>query len=175
LKRDLCAAISQKLDNEIINGSGVAGDISGIINQISVLNSFTFAGAASWAKFCSAQQVLETNLVDQDRCCYLVGPATAGKLRQTLRGTSTARFILHNGRIENIDCYVTSFLSGVENVILADWSTIAVAIWGSGIDLVVDPYSLAAYGKVIVTAQLLYNAYCMRPQTVILSTDSGAQ
>jgi hypothetical protein len=101
--------------------------------------------------------------------------ATAGKLRQALRGSNTAKFILQDGKIENICCYVTSFLSGVENVILADWSTVAVAIWGNGIDLVVDTYTQAAYGKVVITAQLLYNAYCLRPQTVILSTDSGAQ
>jgi HK97 family phage major capsid protein len=175
LKRDLCAAISQKLDFEIVNGSGVAGDVSGIINQIAALNSFTFGAAAAWPKFCSAQQVLEANFVDQDRCCYLVGPATAGKLRQALRGTNTAQFILQDGMIDNVCSYVTSFLSSTETVILADWSSIAVAIWGSGIDLVVDPYSLAAYGKVVVTAQLLYNAYCLRPQTVLVSTDSGAQ
>ena len=52
LKRDLCAAISQKLDYEIINGQTVAGEISGVLNQISALNSFTFGAAASWPKFC---------------------------------------------------------------------------------------------------------------------------
>jgi HK97 family phage major capsid protein len=175
LKRDLARAISQKMDNEIINGSGVAGDVSGILNQVSVLSSFTFGAAATWAKFSGAQKSLETNFIDADSACYLIGPATADKLRQALKGTSTARFIMEDDSIGNIPAYVSSFAGVTEQVILADWSQVVVAVWGGGLDFVVDPYTKAGSGEVVITAALYYNVYVRRPQAVVLSTDSGAQ
>jgi len=175
LKRDLARAISQKMDNEIINGSGVAGDVSGILNQISVLSSFSFGAAATWAKFSGAQKSLETNFIDADSACYLIGPATADKNRQALKGTSTARFIMEDDSIGNIPAYVSTFAGVTEQVILADWSQVVVAVWGGGLDFVVDPYTKAGSGEVVITAALYYNVYVRRPQAVVLSTDSGAQ
>jgi len=173
LKRDLARAISQKMDNELINGSGVAGDVSGILNQISVLSSFTF-GTVGWTSYMVAQQSLEANFIDSSSACWLIGPATAKLARTIVKSGSTAHFILDgDGKINDIPAYISSFAGVSEQAILGDWSQVVVACWGGGLDFVVDPYSKAGSGEVVITAALYYNVYVRRPQAMVVSTNAG--
>ena len=92
-----------------------------------------------------------------------------------MRASSTANFIAQEGKIGEIPYYATTFLSTTEQAILADWSTVALVCWGSGLEFIVDPFSLASSGEIVVTALIYYNVFARRPQTVVISTDSGAQ
>jgi HK97 family phage major capsid protein len=175
LKRDLARAISQNLDNQIINGNGVAGTVTGIANLASTLTPFTFGAAATWSAYVGAQKQLETNFLDASSSYYLIGPATAAKARQALRGTSTGLFILEDDHISNIPVYVSSFSGVSEQVIVGDWQQVVVGIWGGGFDFTVDFYSKAGSGEVVVTCLLYFNVYVRRPQALVVSTDSGAQ
>jgi HK97 family phage major capsid protein len=173
LKRDLARAISQKLDNEVINGSGVAGDVTGIANLASVLTPFTF-GTVGWTSYMGAQQSLETNFIDSSSAAWLIGPSSANKARTILKSTSSAHFILDgDGCINDIPAYVSSFAGVSEQAILGDWSQVIIAIWGGGYDFVVDFFSLASSGECLITSALYYNVYVRRPQAMIVSTNAG--
>jgi HK97 family phage major capsid protein len=193
VKRDIAYGLAQQLDNQLINGNGLAtGQANGILNQVSGnTTSFTFGAAAAWPAFLVAQNQLEAAYVRPDH--WVIGTATAKKVRNVLRGTSAARLLCDvdpicpdiDGEIymsnlvgvEMIGKYpvcVTPYLS-TEQAVLGQWNLVYILIWGAGIELTVDPFSAANTGEIAVVGNLMYNICLRHPAALAISTDAGNQ
>src|SRR5271165_1297786 len=204
LKRDIAQGIAQQMDQQIITGgTGTAtGQCQGILAMMAgstVSTGFTFGGAlaatlGSWQKWLIPIELMEAAYVKPSH--WLIGPVTAQHARAIQRGAGQALFLLHpdadggaapnfgpvggvgTHAIERIAKYpvcVTPYLATVENVILAQWNLCYICIWGTGIELVVDPYSAAGQGEVQITGNLMWNFAVRHPAAIAISTDAGSQ
>jgi hypothetical protein len=84
-------------------------------------------------------------------------------MKTTERATNTARFLIENGvangyRVEMSNLVPSNLTkgtgTGLSAAIFGNWEDLFVGQWG-GLDIVVDPYSLAEYGDI----RLVLNAY----------------
>jgi HK97 family phage major capsid protein len=178
LTTELKRALSYQIDSWLLNGSGVNGQPLGIfpkdVTQTFPFTMNTYSGAVTWPKICAIQKSLENAFIDSDSAVWLIGTGTAEKWRQAPRGTSTANFILQDGKVGTIPTYATTYVGTGEQTVLGDWSQWVLAIWGDGVDLVVDRFTKAATGEIVITAALYYQSFIRRPTAFCVSTDTGA-
>src|SRR5271166_1584947 len=179
---------------------GILNQVAGLTNGFTIGGHLGSTVAASgnlaasdfgWNAVCEACRLLETTFARPDH--WLIGPATAKVARVALRGGSAARLLVDTDPIQPINgdptrnsifgvemlgrypVCVTPYLNTVENMILAQWSLCYICIWGSGIELVVDPYSAAGQGEVQITGNLMWNFAIRHPAAIAISTDAGNQ
>lgn len=148
LKRDLIAAIGEKLEATILGAE--AGDTT---KPAGTFNGVTADTAA--VKFDNVvdmeASLEEANVNDY---CYIVSPSAKAILRKTSKDTGSGQFIMTDGEIEGRKVYVSSNVVK-KGVVVGDFRDMVIANWGNAIDLVVDPYTKASEGMV----RLVVNSY----------------
>jgi hypothetical protein len=84
---------------------------------------------------------------------YIMSPVVRGILKGKLKSaTSGAQFIMDgNDLINGYKCATTSNCGG--SIIYGNWNDALLAMWG-GIDILVDPYSKALSGGLVVRGYL---------------------
>jgi hypothetical protein len=157
----------------------------GILNA-TIPQTVSFGGAATWAKALSMQNAVEALTFEAKDLTWLLSTASAQKWRAAAKGSSTSNFLLDaygdsTERVGNVQAIVTSYLdsaspySSTNQAVIAAWNTFYLLIWFDAIDLVIDPYSQAAKGEIVITTSLYWNYIIARPQAVCISSDSAAQ
>lgn len=147
LKRDLIAAIGEKLEATILGSD--AGDTT---KPAGIFNGVTADTAAfKFDNVVDMEATLEEENVND--YCYIVSPSAKAILRKTSKDSGSGQFVMQDGEIEGRKVYVSSNVTK-KGVIVGDYSDYVIAQYGA-IDLVVDPYTKASEGCV----RLVVNAY----------------
>lgn len=142
LRNDIVKALSNKLEATILGDE--AGDTkkpAGIFNGAGAAD-VTYSGTVDM------EMALEDANV-MGEYCYVVSPKAKAALRKAKKGDNG--FVMEDGEVNGIKVLCTSASKGV---VLGNFSEYVIAQWGA-IDLVIDPYTQAANGKV----RLVINAY----------------
>ena len=147
LKRDIVAAISNKLEATILGSeAGSNTQPAGLFNGV-VADST----AVTYKDIVNMEAELEdANVMGNIK--FIVSPSAKADLKTTEKG-NTDNFLMEGNELNGYPVMCTSAVTG-KGVIMANWSDLVIGQWG-GIDLVVDPYTQAANGKV----RLVINAY----------------
>lgn len=94
------------------------------------------------------------------RPTFVVDPTVAALLKQKPRLTYGNRAVMDDGMIDDAPTFITNNLvaaSSTYNALAcADFTRLHVGTWGDLLDIVVDPYSRAGYGEIVLTL----NYYC---------------
>ena len=147
LKRDIVAAISNKLEATILGSeAGSNTQPAGLFNGV-VADSTP----VTYKDVVAMEKNLEDANVRGD-IRFIVSPSAKADLKTTEKGNSD-NFLMDGNELNGYPVMCTSAVTG-KGVIMANWSDLVIGQWG-GIDLVVDPYTQAANGKV----RLVINAY----------------
>lgn len=147
LKRDIVAAISNKLEATILGSeAGSNTQPAGLFNGV-VADST----AVTYKDIVNMEAELEDANV-MGNITFIVSPSAKADLKTTEKG-NTDNFLMEGNELNGYPVMCTSAVTG-KGVIMANWSDLVIGQWG-GIDLVVDPYTQAANGKV----RLVINAY----------------
>jgi len=173
IRDDLMRVLALEKDRAAINGLGADGEPLGILNTTGI-NTVTFSAAATWAKVVQFETEVSTDNADYGTMAYLTTAPVRGKWKTTPKVTAQAVYLWDpsntvNGYRAEVSQQVPS-----DKVIFANWANVIMADW-DGMDVVVDPYSLAGSGQVKVTIQLLTDVGVRHPASFCVSTDSGAQ
>ena len=148
LKRDIVAAISNKLEATILGSeAGDANKPAGLLNGV-----VADVAAPTFADIVKMEADLEAKNVMGD-IKFIVSPSAKADLKTTDKGTDTGKYLMEDNEINGYPVLCTSAVAD-KGVIMANWSDLVIGQWG-GIDLTVDPYTQAANGKV----RLVINAY----------------
>ena len=162
-------AHAQLIDNAAINGTGSNSQPTGILNNANVGSVAGGASglALSWANLVKLETTVNAANGNRGKLAYLTNAKVVGAMKTTERATNTARFLIENGvangyRVEMSNLVPSnltkgsgsSAVSNLSAMIFGNWEDLYVGHWG-GIDIVVDPYSLAEYGDI----RLVLNAY----------------
>ncbi len=105
---------------------------------------------------------------------------TRGKLKGTLLDAGSGGFLMEsNGSLLEYRVVMSNVVSkagtkgtgtGLSSAIFGDWNELVIGQWG-GIDLTIDPYTLAVGGQIKIIAQGFFNVHIQRPNAFVKITD----
>lgn len=145
IRDDLNKQLSLAIDKAAIQGSGSSNQPTGITNTSGV-SSVSMAGSApAYADVVDIEAAVETDNALAGSLAYVMTPANKAALRKTSVDSGSGRFIMEGADLNGYRAEATT-QSPADTLIFGDFSQLIVAEWGSGVDLVVDPYSLALTG-----------------------------
>ncbi len=160
LRNDLINCIAEKLQKTILgNGAGDAVTPKGMLYDVTAdTNAFVYDDAVNM------EAVLESANVYGDYK-YVVSPTAKAVLRTTSMDKGSGKFIFENNAVLGIDAESTSSVVN-KGVILGDWKELIIGAFGA-IDIVVDPYTAAAKGQVILTVNAYFDYVERRPEAFV--------
>jgi hypothetical protein len=188
---DIATAIGVAVDNAAINGSGTAPQPMGILHYpANTAGSYTYAsrsanvtfgGAATWPKVLAFELALEQGLITNDGSFgWAVDPTVRDKWQQAPKVAGYPSFLWENtddddtfGRVNGRRA-ISSTQVPPGQVILGKWSEMVIASW-IGVEILVDPFSLATQAEIRVRSSLLADIAFRYPLAFCASADSGAQ
>lgn len=172
VRDDLMRVLALEKDRVALNGLGANGEPLGILNTTGI-NTVTFGAAATWAKVVQFETEIATDNADYGPMAYLTTAPVRGKWKTTPKVTAQAIYLWQDGTVNGYRAEVSQQVPS-DKVIFGNWSNVILADW-DGMDVVVDPYSLAGSGQIKVTIQMLTDVGVRHPASFCVSTDSGAQ
>ena len=147
LKRDIVAAISNKLEATILgSAAGSNTQPAGMFNGVVADNA-----AVTYKDVVAMEAQLENANV-RGNIKFIVSPSAKADLKTTMKGESK-NFIMEGNEVNGYPVLCTSAVPA-KGIIYGNFADLVIGQWG-GIDLTVDPYTQAASGKV----RLVINAY----------------
>lgn len=185
VRNDLMQILAIAKDLAGIAGQGGAQP-TGIINTPNV-NKVSFSAAATLAKVLSFETAIMTANADIGALNWLTNITVRNKWKTIAQLGSTFPIFLcgpdnkANGYSVNVTNQVpitasvgTNSFSVDNQVIFGAFNQAIMADW-AGMDVVVDPYSLALQNQVAITVCILTDFGLRHPESFAISTDSGAQ
>ena len=184
VREDFALQLGVTLDAAAIAGTGNAGQPLGIMNTPGV-GVEKFGGAADWAHIIDFETQIANQNVSAPNCAYLTSPNAKAKLKAAPKIASTfPNFIWEaaekstglDGRYGMVNGYLAAATKNVPNdrMIFAKWSDLVIADW-VGMDVTVDPYTLADKFQIKVTINMLVDIGLRHLGAFCVSSDSAAQ
>jgi len=178
MRDDLMTVNAIKLDYLGFNGSGAASEPQGIINTPGV-GSVTFGAAATYAKLVAFETAINAANSQGGNRAYVTTPTAKGTLK------SAAKFLTGGGtNVTNIALWEDNEINGYpaldtnqilnNQMIFGNFNSLIMAMFG-GLDIVVDPYTLADKGEVKITINNFIDIALRHPQEFVVSADAANQ
>lgn len=179
VRDDGLQVIALDWDRLILNGSGAASEMLGIM-QTPGIGSIQFGGAATYAKLVSMETLAAAAnvMLQPGSTAYCTTPTAKGVLKSAAKllvgATTVTAVSIWDGDVVN--GYQSKASNQIPNnlMLFGDFSQFIHALWG-GMDIVVDPYTLAPNAEVQVSFNTFGDGVARHPQAFVLSTDSAAQ
>lgn len=164
VRDDLNRQLAIAIDKAAIQGSGTSNEPEGITVNTSVNNAdpagaaFTLAEVVDFETKVAADNALMGNLG------YLMTPAVKGALKTTSVDSGSGRFIMEGSELNGYKAEASTQVPA-NHLVFGDWTQLIVAEFGSGADIVVDPYSLATTGMIRLTVTRLADIGLRHPES----------
>lgn len=153
--QDLIDSILVKVENTALDGTaGGSTRPAGLFYGADYAG--TLSGATSFAKLVGMKAAVDTANALTGNLCYITTPALYAVMETTpIDANGGGIMCLNNGKVAGYPVLSTSnVLSG--KAVYGNFNDYIVAQWG-GIDLVVDPYSKAGNGQVVITCNTFWD------------------
>lgn len=163
IREDIVNAINTKLESTILgSANGSATQPAGIFYSATALGSI-----ADFGDICDLEADIEdANVLGE--CKYIMSNKAKAALRGMIKGTNNTGMVFENGAVDGTPAYNTSNVEG-KNIAYGDWGNLAIGQWGA-IDLVIDPYTQAANGKVRLIINAFFDAKVLRTGAIKVAT-----
>ena len=177
MREDLMTVNAIMLDSLGFIGSGAASQPLGIINTPGI-GSITFGAAATYAKMVQFETLINAaNSLGGSRA-YVTTPTSKGTLKSAAKllvgaTTVTAVAIWEDNEINGYPAFDTNQIPN-NQMVFGNFNSLIMAMFG-GLDVVVDPYTKAANGEVVITINNFVDFACRHPQEFVVSTDAANQ
>lgn len=155
IRTDLVNAISNKLEATIL------GDASGTTTQPQgMFDAITATSVSAFSGLCALEADVEDANVNGE-CVYLMSNKAKAALRSMSKSSKSTELVMEGGEVDGTKAISTSMISG-KKYLFGDFSNLAIGQW-SGIDLLVDPYTLARSGQIRIVVNAYFDAKVLRP------------
>jgi hypothetical protein len=195
IANDLANAIAVAVDNAALNGTGVAPQPLGILNYPANMpgsytyssrsTNVTFGGPTTWGNVLLFEKNVELgNVVNDGTFGYVTDPLCRDKWQQQTKTPGATQYPVYlwentsdpadpSGRVNGRRAISSTQIQG-SKVIFGKRSEMLICTW-LGLDVMVDPFSLAVTGEIRVQVSLLADIQFRYPLAFCASADSGAQ
>ena len=179
IRDDLIMSAAVNLENQCINGTGTAPQMTGIryTANIGTVVAGTAGAAPTWAHVVDLESACANANAEPDRLAgYLLNTRTRGKLKQTQFGTNLP-MIWQNGaqplngyRVAISNNMPSNLTKGTSTTVCSsaifgsDWSMATIGLFGAP-DITVDPYTKADTGQVKITLNQFADFGLRQPAT----------
>ena len=180
VREDQAAVVARGVETAGLNGQGSNGFPLGLLQniQIPVYALGTNGAAPSWTQLVSMQAYLSYHNADVGSLGYVTDALTRGTLQTTAKIGSTFPIYLWNTEapaapVAGFPCGITNLLpqnivkgsgTNLHAMIYGNWNDMIYAFW-SGMDTIVDPYTQAANGGVVITTLQDFDVNIRHPQS----------
>lgn len=167
VREDQAAVVARGVETAGLNGQGSNGFPLGLLQnmQIAIYPINANGGSPTWTQLVSLQAYLSYFNADVGSLGYITDALTRATLQTTVKvAASTFPIYLWNTEapaapVAGFPCGITNLLpqnitkgnaSNLHAMIYGNWADMIYAFW-SGMDTIVDPYTQAANGGVVIT------------------------
>ena len=175
LRQDLENSIIEALEIAAINGLGTANQPLGILNTVGI--GSVSSGANGWAitrtTLIALAAAVEAANVRLTNPGFLINVPTKAKLMDTRTDAGSGLFLLDSNdtlmgyKYATTQTVPSNLVKGtgtaLSAAIFGNWSDLLVGQWG-GLDLTVDPYTLATNGQIRIIIQSFFDVLVQRPK-----------
>lgn len=148
---DLQKALALSIDLAALEGSGAAGQPTGLRNQTGVLTSTVAApGAPTWTEIVEFETDVAAANADVENMAWITRAEVRGSMKTTLKAAGVSGYIMEGNEVNGYRAEISQ-QAAANGIYFGDWSQILVGMWGA-LDLLVDPYSNSLSGTVRVVA-----------------------
>ena len=189
---DLRASLGQELDRVVLAGSGSGNEPAGILNNsaIATVALGTNGAALTWINLVDLETAISLNNADGLTMGYVTTKQVRGKLSQVQKVAATgAPFIWENANtpqlpgegVVNRHRAVASTLmpsnltkgsgTNLSSMICGNWSDLLIGQWGSGIEIMLDPYVNSTTGAIRIIAMTDVDFAVRHPESFIKIKD----
>jgi HK97 family phage major capsid protein len=167
IRNNLNIAQGVALETAAINGSGTAPIPTGLLNTsgIGSVALGTNGLAPTWASIVQLESEIADDNADYGTLAYLTTPIIRGKLKVTEKASSTGQFIWAMNELNGYRAFVSTLVpktltkgssSDCHAIIFGNWAELYIGQW-DGLDVVVDPYTLAGKAQLKITVNGWYD------------------
>lgn len=152
IRSDLAFVMAEAVDKAALEGDSTA-DVNSPLGVTKTVGVNSIAGATlDWGTLIDMQTALDSDNALHGSLKYVLNPVEAGEAKQTPKaaGESLMLMTVNPSTIAGYPAYITNNLTA-GTFIFGDWADLIMCEW-SGLDLMVDPYSLSTSGGVRTTA-----------------------
>jgi HK97 family phage major capsid protein len=155
VRDDLALSLALAVDLAALQGSGASGQPTGIKNT-SGINTVDFGTSPvlvpSYAKVVDMETAVAEDNALVGNLAYILPAAMYGGLKTTEKATNTAQFVVEPGGTINGYRAIVSNQCTAGDMFFGNFSDLLVGMWGAGVDITVDPFSLSTTGSVRIVA-----------------------
>jgi len=173
-----------KLEAAAINGTGATGIPKGILNVsgIGSVAGGANGAAPTYQNLIDLESALANANADLGSMAYLGNAKVRGKLKSTLKVAGYPNYLWDGGEFpingykaavtNNVPSNLTKGSSGAvcSALIFANWAELIIAQWG-GLDLVIDPYSMAKNNEIVLTVHSFWDIAVNHPESFAAMVD----
>lgn len=168
LKKDLAETLSSALDLGALVGTGQDNQPLGITKMTGVA-LVELAATPTWANIVKLETELGTDNTLHGRLGYMFPAAVGGSMKTTEKATNTGLFIWDGGLLNGYKAFMTNQVPA-GNIIFGNWADLLVGIFGPGLEIQVDPYSLGKSGGIRINAFLSCDVAARRANSFCVGT-----
>ena len=151
IRNDLIAALGLAIDKAALEGTGLAGQPTGILNTTGVNQVANFAGVnPTFAEVVGLETAIAEDNALMGNLAYILGAGMYGALKTTEKASGTAQFVA-DGQTMNGYRSIVSNQATSGNLFFGNFSDVLIGLFG-GLDLTVDPYTMSKSGTIRVVA-----------------------
>lgn len=149
VRDDLQRVMALALDKAVLYGPGTSGSPVGVVNQTGIHAVKLAATYPSYAEYVQMETDIAAANADIGSMSYVVSPRARGAAKTTLKFPAAA--IAQGGTLWEQGNTINGYPVDVTNQLTEGdaffgvWSSFVLAMW-SGLDMMVDPYSLSTSG-----------------------------
>lgn len=185
LRTDIENAMMEALERAAINGSGSNGEPLGILNTsgVNVFDTGTNGTAPNRALLVGLQALVEDQNVRMDTPGFLINVLTKATLLNTKIDAGSGLFLMGDaGTLLGEKVGVTSLMpknltkgtgTGLSAAVYGNWRDLLIGQWG-GMDITVDPYTLATKGQVRIIIQSFFDVLVQRAKAFAVAKGISA-
>jgi HK97 family phage major capsid protein/HK97 family phage prohead protease len=151
VRDDLTQALALAIDKGALEGTGLSGQPTGILNTVGVNKPTSFAAAVpTFAEMVALESAVAEDNALMGNLAYITDAATYGGLKTKSKDTGSGMFVIENGQANGYRV-IRSQQATAGNVYFGNFQDCLIGMW-AGLDLTVDPYTASTTGTVRIVA-----------------------
>jgi HK97 family phage prohead protease len=171
IRDDLAQAIAIAMDKAALEGTGAAGQPTGILNTAGVNQVANFSAAnPTFTEVVGLETAIAEDNALMGNLSYILPASMYGALKTTEKASGTAQFVVEQGGTINGYNAIISNQATSGNLYFGNFSDVIVGLF-SGLELVVDPYSNAPSGLIRITARQMMDVAVRHAQSFAFGND----
>ena len=179
---DIYGAHAQAIEEAAIDGSGT-GEPTGLLNTsgIGSVELGTNGDVPTFKSIVDLETAIALKNADMGSLAYLTNPKIRGLLKTTLKANAVAGYIWDRNELNGYPAYVSNLVPSnltkgtssqkASAIVFGDWSQLWIMQWG-GLDITVDPYTLASQGAYRVVLNAYHDIHVRRPEAFAAIKDA---